>query len=226
MTARVLVVDDDDDLRALVALTLREAGYLVVEAADGPQALEAYHSQYLDLVVLDIGLGRMDGFEVCRRLRSLGEVPIVFLTSRAEEVDQLVGLAAGGDDYIIKPFSPRVLAARVANVLRRTGRDVADCPTYEAGGLRLDLNGRNCEYDGQAIHLTRTEFEILACLMEDPRRVVTRDALIKSVWGPWYGDQHLVESHISRLRKKVLDAGGPWVGQAVRGVGYKLGAVE
>lgn len=223
MPATILVVDDDDDLRDLIVLTLKEAGYRVVQASDGPKALDAYHAHQPDLVILDIGLDGMNGLEVCRQMRTFGDVPIVFLTSRDSEVDQLVGFAAGGDDYVTKPFSPRVLVARVGTVLRRNGGTTTDCPTYVVGDLRLDIGGRTCEYGGQEIHLTRTEFDILATLMEDPKRVVTRDAIIQAVWGPWYGDQHPVESHISRLRKKVRDAGGPAIAEAVRGVGYKLG---
>lgn len=226
MSACILVVDDDEDLRALIALTLEEAGHRVIQAGDGAEALDAYHAHQPALMVVDIGLGAMDGLELCRRIRSFGDVPIMFLTSRADEVDQLVGFAAGGDDYITKPFSPRVLAARVGSVLRRNSGAAAERSVYEAGPLRLDTAGRTCEYDGTEVELTRIEFDLLACLIQNPKRVVTRDALIEAVWGPRYGDEHLVESHISRLRKKVRGVGGADVVKAVRGVGYKLGVGE
>lgn len=224
MSTMVLVVDDDPDLRELITLTLTEAGYRVVGAADGPQAIDAYHRHQPELLILDIGLGAMDGLELCRRIRTLSDIPVVFLTSRAEEVDQLIGLAAGGDDYITKPFSPRILAARVGTVLRRHRAVPSNRTLFEVGLLRLDTEARTCEYDGHDLALTRIEFEILLTLIENPARVVTREALIDAVWGPWFGDQHLVESHISRLRKKMSSAGGPAVPQAIRGVGYKLGA--
>lgn len=226
MGASVLAVDDDDDLLELISVTLTEAGYKVSQAHDGRQALASYHERPPDLMIVDISLGDMDGLEVCRRIRAVGDVPIVFLTSRADEVDQLIGFAAGGDDYVTKPFSPRVLVARVGSVLRRTNGAPRDQSVSEVGALRLDSAARACEYDGQEIELTRTEFDILACLMQNPNRVVTRDVLIETVWGPWPGDQHLIESHISRLRKKVGIAGGPDVIKAVRGVGYKMGPVQ
>lgn len=223
MTIQILVVDDDDDLRSLIALSLRDAGYVVAEASDGLSAIEAYHARQPDLVVLDIGLGAMDGLEVCRRLRGFGNVPVVFLTSRDEEVDELVGFAAGGDDYLTKPFSPKLLVARIGSVLRRGGIEVASKTKYSAGPIELDVEAHSCTVSGTAITLTRTEFELLEALMERPNRVIPREELVERVWGAWYGDDHVVEVHLSRLRSKVKKAGGPQVGVAVRGVGYKLG---
>ena len=224
MTETVLVIDDDADLRGLVAIALAESGYKVVEAADGPAGIAAYHGHQPDLIVLDIGLGAMDGLEVCRQLRTVGTTPIVFLTSRAEEVDQLVGFAAGADDYVTKPFSPRLLVARVGSVLRRgSGGDVPEKTRFEVGPLTIDTESRTATANGVELDLTRTEFDLLTMLMENPRRVVTRDMLLERVWGSWYGDDHVVEVHMSRLRSKVKAAGGLRIGVAVRGVGYKLG---
>jgi DNA-binding response OmpR family regulator len=219
----ILVIDDDADLRALVTLALAEAGYRVVEAHDGPSGLAAYHGHRPDLVVLDIGLGAMDGLEVCRQMRMGGMTPIVFLTSRAEEVDQLVGFAAGADDYVTKPFSPRLLVARVGSVLRRGASGEEERTRFEVGPLTVDTEERAATAGGVALDLTRTEFDLLAILMENPRRVVTRETLLERVWGSWYGDDHVVEVHMSRLRSKVKAASGLRIGVAVRGIGYKLG---
>jgi DNA-binding response OmpR family regulator len=219
----ILVIDDDADLRALVAMALQESGYRVVEAADGPSGIAAYHSHQPELIVLDIGLGEMDGLEVCRQLRTHGSTPIVFLTSRAEEVDQLVGFAAGADDYVTKPFSPKVLVARVGTVLRR-GSSAEEVKTrFEVGPLTVDTESRTATANGIELDLTRTEFDLLTTLMENPRRVITRDMLLERVWGSWYGDDHVVEVHMSRLRTKVKAAADLRIGVAVRGVGYKLG---
>jgi DNA-binding response OmpR family regulator len=223
MTTTVLVVEDDEDLRSLLVLALRESGYRAVEAEDGISALEGYHAARPDLVVLDIGLGPMDGLEVCRRLRTFGNVPIIFLTSRADEVDQLVGLAAGADDYVTKPFSPKVLIARVGMVLRRGIGEAAAKTVFTFGPVVVDTDAREVVVDGQPIELTKTEFDVLAALVENPKRVIPREELVERVWGSWYGDDHVVEVHLSRMRTKIRKAGGPRVGVAIRGVGYKLG---
>ncbi len=223
MSETILVIDDDPDLRDLVTVALGEAGYRVVGAADGPAGIAAYHGHRPDLVVLDIGLGAMDGLEVCRQLRTVGSTPIVFLTSRAEEIDQLVGFAAGADDYVTKPFSPRLLVARVGSVLRRGSATEPEPTRFEVGPLTVDTESRVATVNGTELELTRTELDLLVTLMENPRRVVTRDMLLERVWGSWYGDDHVVEVHMSRLRSKVKAAGGPRIGVAVRGVGYKLG---
>jgi DNA-binding response OmpR family regulator len=223
VTESILVIDDDADLRGLVAIALQESGYRVVEAADGPTGIAAYHGHQPDLIVLDIGLGAMDGLEVCRQLRTLGTTPIVFLTSRAEEIDQLVGFAAGADDYVTKPFSPKVLVARVGSVLRRGASPDEVKTRFEVGPLTIDTESRIATANGIELDLTRTEFDLLTTLMESPRRVITRDMLLERVWGSWYGDDHVVEVHMSRLRTKVKSAAGLRIGVAVRGVGYKLG---
>jgi DNA-binding response OmpR family regulator len=223
MTATVLVVEDDEDLRSLLVLALRDAGYRAAEAEDGASALEAYHATRADLVVLDIGLGPMDGLEVCRRLRAFGNVPIIFLTSRADEVDQLVGMAAGADDYVTKPFSPKVLIARIGMVLRRGIGEAAPKTVFTFGPVIVDTDAREVLVDGTPIDLTKTEFDVLAALVENPKRVIPREELVERVWGSWYGDDHVVEVHLSRMRTKIRKAGGPRVGVAIRGVGYKLG---
>jgi DNA-binding response OmpR family regulator len=223
VTSTILVIDDDPDLRDLVEVTLRSASYRVVEAADGPSGIAAYHAHQPDLVVLDIGLGDMDGLEVCRALRTHGSTPIVFLTARADELDELVGFAVGADDYVTKPFAPRLLLARVSSVLRRARTEPELRTVFETGPIRVDLEARTATADGAALQLTRTEFELLAALIENPKRVVPRETLLERVWGDWYGGDHVVEVHLSRLRSKVRKAAGVTVGVAVRGVGYRLG---
>lgn len=223
MTETILAIDDDADVRDLVQLALTEAGYRVVTASDGPDGIAAYHAHQPDLIVLDIGLGAMDGLEVCRQLRAVSTTPIVFVTSRADEVDQLVGFAAGADDYLAKPFSPKLLIARVGTVLRRSKGTEQPKTRLEAGPITLDSETRIASVNGTDLDLTRTEFDLLAMLMDNPRRVVNREALLEGVWGSWYGDDHVVEVHMSRLRTKIKAAGGPRIGVAVRGVGYKLG---
>ena len=219
----LLVVDDDEDLRSLLVVALRDAGYSVAEAHDGQSAIQAYHAHQPDLVVLDIGLGAMDGLEVCRRLRTFGSVPIVFLTARADEVDQLVGFAAGGDDYVTKPFSPKLLVARIGSVLKRGRIDDIEPSRFTLGDLSIDLESREARVGQSRLDLTRTEFDLLAALLENPKRVVPRRELVERVWGDWYGDDHMIEVHMSRMRSKVTKAGGPKIGVAVRGVGYKAG---
>lgn len=227
MSETVLIIDDSADIRALLSLSLKEAGYRVIEADSGPAGIEAHHSHRPNLIILDIGLGSMDGLEVCRQLRAVSSTPIVFLTSRSDEVDQLVGFAAGGDDYVTKPFSPKVVVARVSSLLRRNQRsDQETRARFQAGPLTLDADSREALLGDTVLDLTRTEFDLLAVLMENPSRVVTREQLLQQVWGEWYGDTHVVEVHMSRLRSKVKKAGGPSVGLAVRGVGYRLGISE
>jgi DNA-binding response OmpR family regulator len=224
MTETILIIDDAADVRALLSFALKDAGYRVVEAESGPAGIEAYHAHQPDLILLDIGLGSMDGLEVCRQLRAVSSSPIIFLTSRADEVDQLVGFAAGGDDYVTKPFSPKVVVARVSSLLRRNIRTDSDVKTrFTAGPIVVDTESRMATLDGTPLDLTRTEFDLLTVLMENPTRVVTREILLERVWGEWFGDTHVVEVHMSRLRSKVKKAGGPAVGTAVRGVGYRLG---
>ncbi len=224
MAETILIIDDSADVRDLVSVALKEAGYRVVEADSGPAGIEAYHGHQPDLTLLDIGLGSMDGLEVCRQLRAVSSSPIIFLTSRTDEVDQLVGFAAGGDDYVTKPFSPRVVVARVNSLLRRNKRDDDEVKTFfQAGPITVDTSTRVAALDGVSMDLTRTEFDLLAVLIEHPDRVVTRTTLLERVWGDWFGDTHVVEVHMSRLRAKFKKAGGPAVGAVVRGVGYKLG---
>ncbi|MUH45182.1 MAG: response regulator [Actinobacteria bacterium] len=218
----VLVVDDDQMVLDVVRLGLEAEGFDVVEALDGEAALAVFDTMKPAAVVLDIGIGRPNGIEVCRQLRSVTSVPIIMLTARRDELDELVGLAAGADDYVTKPFSSRVLAARLSVRLAHRAEAIPS-DVLRFRNLAVDLEARSVTVDGLPISLTRTEFEILALLLSRPRRVFTRAEMIDSVWSQeWFGDYHLVETHTSRMRRKIIDAGGPRVAIAVRGVGYRL----
>ncbi|MBB1482439.1 response regulator transcription factor [Tessaracoccus sp. MC1865] len=222
----ILVVEDDPDLRELMMVSLTNSGYRTVAASDGDRALERFHASAPDLVLLDIALGphSIDGLEVCRRIRRDSDVPVVFLTTHSDAVDQIVGFSSGADDYVTKPVNHRLLLARIAAILRRVhGASRSSDPTeLVANGIALDLVARTVMVNGTLVDLTRIQFDLLVPLVEDPRRVVTRDQLVGRVWGEWYGTDHHLDVHLSRLRQRIIDAGGPRVAHAVRGVGYRL----
>jgi DNA-binding response OmpR family regulator len=215
---RILVVDDEPPIVDLVRGYLAREGWDVASAADGIEALAMMRRTPPDVVVLDLMLPGLDGVEVCRELRTFSEAFVVMLTARSEEVDKLVGLAVGADDYLTKPFSPRELVARIKALLRRrrpAGATVA--------GLEIDAVRRITRVDGQAVDLTRTEFDVLAVLARDPGAAVDRPTLLASVWGPGYTDDHLVDVHVANLRRKLGDAPDqPRFVETVRGVGYRL----
>ncbi|MBU4213748.1 MAG: response regulator transcription factor [Actinobacteria bacterium] len=218
----MLVVDDEPDIRRVVVAYLSQAGYEVLEAADGTRALALARERRPDVVVLDLALPDLDGVEVCRRLRTFTDAYVLMLTARAEEVDTLIGLSVGADDYLTKPFSPKVLLARVAVLLRRPRAERTD--TRVLGDLVLDPDARLVTVAGGPVELTRTEFDLLAALTERPRQVLTRAQLIDRVWGgDWVGDERLVDVHVAHLRAKLgPDAGRRYV-VTVRGVGFRTG---
>ncbi len=225
----VLVVDDEPTVREVVSRYLELGGYRVAVAGDGHAALELALSSKAppDLVVLDLMLPGMDGLEVCRRLRAAAPVPIVMLTARGHEADRIVGLELGADDYVVKPFSPRELVARVRSVLRRT-RGVGDPAVQQArlrvGDLMIDPATREVEIAGRPVSLTAREFELLLFLARHPRQVFTRGQLLQQVWEyTWLGDTSTVTVHIRRLREKVEDdPSDPQRVQTVYGVGYRF----
>ena len=228
---RALVVDDEPSLVKVVAAYLEREGFDVVTAADGIQALAAAREHRPDVVVLDLVIPGLDGIEVCRQLRTFSDAYVIMLTGRTEEVDTLVGLAAGADDYMTKPFSPRVLLARIRTLLRRprtaAGRPpgTQDEPVRRFGALSIDPTPREVRVDGQLVALTRTEYDLLETLSERPRMAFTRGQLIARVWGDgWVGDEHLVDVHLGHVRRKVGDeAADPRYIVTVRGVGYRMG---
>jgi len=228
---RAVVVDDEQALARLVAGYLERDGFEVYVSYDGAEAVGVLRAVDPDVVVLDLGLPGLDGVEVCRQLRTFSDCYVIMLTARAEEVDTLIGLSVGADDYMTKPFSPRELMARVGVLLRRPRRPAQPAaaptarPSVDVGPLRLDLDAREVHLDGRPVPLTRTEFDVLAALASGPGRVFSRRALIEAVWGPnWVGDEHLVDVHVLHVRQKLGDS--PEQQRfvcTVRGVGYRIG---
>jgi len=221
---RILLVDDEHAIQTLLSYPLRKDGYDVVQATDGRAALARFAEGTYDLVVLDLMLPKLDGLEVCRRIRARSTVPIIMLTARAEEIDKVVGLEIGADDYITKPFSMREFRSRVKAVLRRAERPADDglAEPFEHGDLRIDFAKRIVERGGQPIKLTYVEFEILAALVRSPGRVFSRVQLLESIWGDAsYRDPRTIDVHIRHLREKLEpDPREPQFLFTVRGAGY------
>jgi two-component system response regulator MtrA len=228
--ARILLVEDDPSIREAVALGLRGAGFTVTTAADGEAGLARWRADAPDLVLLDVMLPRLDGFEVCRAIRRESTIPVVMLTARADTLDVVVGLESGADDYLRKPFDMPELVARVRAALRRRRTEAGPGETAQLhlGPLRIDTAGRTVERDGSEVALTRTEFDLLVELARHPGQVFTRDTLLDHVWGYDYlGDSRLVDVAIGRLRAKVeADAANPRLVLTVRGAGYKAARPE
>jgi DNA-binding response OmpR family regulator len=231
--ARILLVDDEQSIQALLSYPLRKEGYDVVQATDGRQALDRFDEQAFDLVVLDLMLPQVDGLEVCRRLRSKSAVPIIMLTAKSEEIDKVVGLELGADDYITKPFSMREFSSRVKAALRRVemsrpAQTAPDEAPLVLDQLRIDFSKRTVRVRGQDAQLTFVEFEILSALARSPGRVFTRDMLLARVWGDAaYRDPRTIDVHIRHLREKVeRDPKDPEYLFTVRGVGYRFRDTE
>ena len=227
--ARILLVDDEQSIQTLLSYPLRKEGYDVVQATDGRQALERFDEQSFDLVVLDLMLPKIDGLEVCRRLRSRSSVPIIMLTAKSEEIDKVVGLEIGADDYITKPFSMREFSSRIKAALRRVemSRPTETAPDeapLEVGELRIDFPKRAVRARGRDAQLTFVEFEILSALALSPGRVFTRDMLLSRIWGDSaYRDPRTIDVHIRHLREKLeQDSKLPEYLFTVRGVGYRF----
>jgi DNA-binding response OmpR family regulator len=224
---RILLVDDEQSVQTLLSFPLRKDGYDVIQAYDGREALARFDPLTVDLVVLDVMMPRMDGLEVCRRLRSRSTVPIIMLTAKAEEIDKVLGLELGADDYITKPFSMREFRSRVKAALRRSGMARADSDDerpIEVRGLRIDPGKRTVSRDGETVPTTYVEFEILSALARSPGRVFTRDMLLARVWGDSaYRDPRTIDVHIRHLREKIeSDPKEPEYLFTVRGVGYRF----
>jgi DNA-binding response OmpR family regulator len=214
----ILLVEDDATIREMTQLSLERDGFVVDTAADGPAGLEAFRSGSPDLVLLDVMLPGLDGVSVCRAIRESSVVPVVMLTARTDAVDVVLGLEAGADDYVTKPFEPSVLAARLRAVLRRVTRAAPQQP-LRFGDLEIDPLGMVVTRDGEELSLTPTEYRLLLMLAENAGVVLGRERLLEEVWGyVWAGDTRLVDMHVRRLRGKV----GPEVIETVRGAGYKM----
>lgn len=228
MTARILVVDDEPAVTDLLAYNLRKTGYEVLIAADGGEALRLARKSNPDLILLDLMLPGVDGLEVCRELRKTSEVPVIMLTALGEEIDRVVGLELGADDYVCKPFSVRELLARIKTVLRRVKSDESPAgPStilFGKGGLQMNVETRIVTVGEAELKLTRLEFDLLSLLLSNARRVLTRERLLEQAWGyDFTGDTRAVDSAIKRLRAKLRKASAEAdCIEAVRGVGYRL----
>src|SRR5215208_1509259 len=227
-SSTILLVDDEESIRKVLTFPLERDGFTVIQAADGEEALERFDEQAPDLVVLDIMLPKLDGLEVCKRLRATSSVPIIMLTARDDELDKVIGLELGADDYITKPFSIREFRSRVQALLRR-----AKAPAYQgdeadeviaAGPLRIDQARRSIELDGSAVQLTYVEFELLRIMASNPGRVFSRKMLLEELWGGSdYREPRTIDVHVRHLREKLeRDASEPEYIHTVRGVGYRF----
>jgi DNA-binding response OmpR family regulator len=232
-TARILLVDDEQSIQTLLSYPLRRDGYEVVQATDGRQALDRFEEEPFDLVVLDLMLPKIDGLEVCRRLRTHSSVPIIMLTAKSEEIDKVVGLEIGADDYITKPFSLREFSSRIKAALRRVdmvrpAEPAPDEAPLVVRELRVDFPKRSVRVRGRESQLTYVEFEILSALARAPGRVFTRDMLLARIWGDSaYRDPRTIDVHIRHLREKIeRDPKEPEYLFTVRGVGYRFRDTE
>jgi DNA-binding response OmpR family regulator len=221
MTERgtIVVVDDEPNIADLVGLYLDREGFRVVKAASGTAGLDAFAHHRPRLVVLDVGLPDIDGLEVCKRIRATSQVPVIFLTARDGEIDRVLGLELGGDDYLTKPFSPAELVARVKAVLRRTN-GAPPPEVVQAGNVTIDAGRREVRIGDEIVDLTTKEFDLLRFLAERPGLALSRQQILDGVWGyDWYGDPRTVDVHIAQVRKKI--AGAVEI-RTVRGIGYRL----
>lgn len=226
------MVDDDPAIAEVVTKYLEREGYSVETVSDGQRALDSALSDPPDLVVLDLTLPRIDGLEVCRRLRALAPVPVIMLTARGDESDRVIGLELGADDYMSKPFSPRELVSRVRAVLRRANGPLTPPPSGSPaflvdGGLQVDVLAREATLDGERVSLTARELELLAFLMRHPKQAFRREELLSQVWGTRYGDTSTITVHIRRIREKIeIDPSNPSRIVTVWGVGYRWQGVD
>lgn len=222
---RVLVVEDDAPIARLISEYLGAEGFEVDVAPDGEMGVGRTRAWEPDVLVLDLMLPGIDGIEVCRQVRAFSDAYVIMLTARTDELDRVIGLSVGADDYLAKPFSPRELAARVRAMLRRPRSPDAGASARVFGDLVIDVAGREVSVAGERIELTRTEFDILDTLSSRPRAVLARRALLEAVWGEdWFGDDHVIDVHVANLRRKLGDdpAESRYL-RTVRGVGYRMG---
>ncbi|MBB5686953.1 response regulator transcription factor [Sphingobium boeckii] len=228
MSHKILIVDDDPHIREILSFALGKAGMETREAADGEDALAAIARSRPDLVVLDINMPRMDGLEVCRRLRATGDLPVLFLSSRDDEIDRVVGIELGADDYVVKPFSPREVVARVNAILKRAGRTPAVTGSegqVAHNRLSLDTEAWEARWGGDKVDVTATEFQLLLLLASLPAKVFSRDAIIDRLHGPGFAvTDRTIDSHIRNLRGKFVSMGGTDLIETRAGIGYRIGA--
>lgn len=229
MASEILVIEDEQNVRRLVRIALQRDGFSVLEAEDGKTGLQLFASEEPDLVILDLMLPGVDGWEVCREIRSRSSTPLIMLTARGDEVDRVLGLEMGADDYVVKPFSPRELVARVKAVLRRQGsQDYHAADVIEHPGLVINPAERTVLLDGQPVRLTPKEFDLLALLAAHPGKAFPRERLLQRVWGhDYWGDERTIDVHITRLREKLgKNSGARDYISTVWGIGYKFEVAE
>jgi len=222
--SKILVVEDDHDIAQLLAITMKKAGYEVAVTENGYEALNSIRRHPPDLVILDLMIPGIDGFEVCKEMKrdpKTGAVPVLIVTARGEEIDRIIGLELGADDYVVKPFSPRELLLRVRAILRRAGQEYHPAAMFKQEGLEIDSEGHRVRLNGQEIVLTATEFKLLSELANSQGKVLNREQLLDRVWGYHFeGYARTVDTHIRRLRQKLLTC-AEWI-ETVRGVGYRF----
>ena len=218
---KILVVDDEARMRKLVSDFLKKNGYQVIEAADGSEALDIFFEQQdIALIILDVMMPKMDGWQVCKELRAYSKVPIIMLTAKSEERDELLGFELGVDEYITKPFSPKILVARVEAILRRVGAGASD-DILEAGGIVVDRSAHSVRIDGEPVDLSYKEFELLVFFMENIGMALSREKILNSVWNyDYYGDARTIDTHVKKLRSKMGPKGD--LIKTIWGLGYKL----
>ena len=223
--ARILVVDDEPRMRKLVRDFLTKDGYLVVEAADGEEALTLFmQMKDISLIIMDVMMPKMDGYEACEEIRKMSKVPIILLTAKSEEKDELKGFSLGVDEYITKPFSPRVLVARVEAILRRTEKE-GEAKNISAGGIVLDISAHNVTVDGEPVELSFKEFELLNYFMENQGVALSREKILNSVWNyDYFGDARTIDTHVKKLRAK-LGSKGEYI-KTIWALGYKFEVTE
>ncbi len=232
--SNILVVDDDPHIRELISFALTKSNFSCFSAANGIEALQLFSQQQIDLVVLDINMAEMDGLECCREIRKYSEVPILFLSSRDEEIDRIIGLEIGGDDYVTKPFSPRELTARIKVILKRTNVQVkkaiveSDCQTiYRHGLLTINIEQYQVYWKQIQIMLTAIEFAMLSYMIKQPARVFSRDQIMNAAYSDnIHVSDRTIDSHIRHIRQKFLDVGCEKVIETQHGIGYKLGLCQ
>ena len=225
---KVLVADDDKNICELLRLYLVKEGFQVVLAGDGEEALARFSAENPDIILLDVMMPRLDGWQVCREIRKKSECPIIMITAKGETFDKVLGLELGADDYVVKPFETKEVTARIKAVLRRCGsKDEENKGVYDFDNLHLDMNRYELKVKGKVVDAPPKELELLACLAGHPNRVYTRDQLLDEVWGfEYYGDSRTIDVHVKRLREKLEGASEQWNLKTVWGVGYKFEVKE
>lgn len=228
-TEKILICDDDRNICELLRLYLEKEGYALCIANDGVEALEKFNSESPDMILLDIMMPRLDGWQVCREIRKKSDVPIIMITAKGETFDKVLGLELGSDDYVVKPFDPKEIVARIKAIMRRADKSSSENDTKEVSYDKLVVNMTKYELkvDGRVVDTPPKELELLYHLASNPNRVYTRDQLLDEVWGfEYYGDSRTVDVHIKRLREKLEGVSDQWMLKTVWGVGYKFEVKE